>query len=80
MPVVIVAYSGGYMPASAAISVGGANDRIAGVILLDALYGETDTFADWIAKRHGQSFSSAPIRARRWLRTLLCNSGSRRNR
>lgn len=56
MPVVLVAYSGGYMPASAAISVGGTNDRIAGVILLDALYGETDTFADWIAKRHGQSF------------------------
>jgi hypothetical protein len=56
MPVVLVAYSGGYMPASAAISVGGANDRIAGVILLDALYGETDIFADWVAKRHSQSF------------------------
>ncbi|MGO9007223.1 MAG: alpha/beta hydrolase [Beijerinckiaceae bacterium] len=56
MPVVLVAYSGGYMPASAAISAGGANDRIAGLILLDALYGEIDTFADWIAKRRGQSF------------------------
>ncbi len=54
MPVVIVAYSGGYMPASAALSVGGADARLAGVILLDALYGETDTFADWIAK-HAQS-------------------------
>jgi hypothetical protein len=56
MPVVLVAYSGGYMPASAAISAGGANDRIAGLILLDALYGEIDTFADWIARRHAQSF------------------------
>jgi hypothetical protein len=56
MPVVIVAYSGGYMPASAALSVGGADERLAGVILLDALYGEIDTFADWLAKRKPQSF------------------------
>lgn len=56
MPVVIVAYSGGYMPASAALSVGGVDERIAGVILLDALYGETDKFADWIEARHAQSF------------------------
>jgi hypothetical protein len=59
MPVVIVAYSGGYMPASAALSVGGANDRLAGVILLDALYGEMDTFANWIAKRQRSFFLSA---------------------
>lgn len=56
MPVVLVAYSGGYMPASAVLSLGGASDRIAGVILLDALYGEIDTFADWIVKKHAQSF------------------------
>jgi len=56
MPVVLVAYSGGYMPAAAVLSAGGANDRIEGVVLLDALYGEIDTFADWIARRHAQSF------------------------
>jgi hypothetical protein len=56
MPVVIVAYSGGYMPASAALSIGGADERLAGVILLDALYGEIDTFADWIAKRKLNTF------------------------
>jgi hypothetical protein len=56
MPVVIVAYSGGYMPASAALSVGGADARVAGVILLDALYGETDKFAAWIARRKPQAF------------------------
>jgi hypothetical protein len=56
MPVVLVAYSGGYMPAASALSVGGANDRIAGVILLDALYGEIDTFADWIARRRNDIF------------------------
>lgn len=56
MPVVIVAYSGGYMPASAVLSVGGAGRRIAGVILLDALYGEIDTFSDWVAKHKQNSF------------------------
>jgi hypothetical protein len=56
MPVILVAYSGGYMPAAAAISAGGAEDRIAGVVLLDALYGETDTFADWIKRRQAQTF------------------------
>jgi hypothetical protein len=56
MPVVLVAYSGGYLPAASALAVGGANDRIAGVILLDALYGEIDTFADWIARRHNEIF------------------------
>jgi hypothetical protein len=56
MPVILVAYSGGYMPASAALSVGGADARLAGVILLDALYGEIDTFADWIAKQKPNSF------------------------
>jgi hypothetical protein len=56
MPIVIVAYSGGYMPASAALSVGGAHERVVGVILLDALYGEIDKFADWIASRRSESF------------------------
>jgi hypothetical protein len=67
MPVVIAAYSGGYVPASAALSVGGANERIAGVILLDALFGETEKFAAWIAARKPRAFffsayslSSAP--------------------
>jgi hypothetical protein len=56
MPVVLVAYSGGYMAASAAISAGGANDRIAGIILFDALYAESDTFAAWIANRRQRGF------------------------
>ena len=56
MPVILVAYSGGYMPASAVLDVGGAGDRIAGVVLLDAAYGELDTFAAWIARTQGRSF------------------------
>jgi hypothetical protein len=46
--VVVVAYSGGYDPAAYALAVGGADARIRGVILLDALYGETDKFDTWI--------------------------------
>lgn len=67
LPVVLVAYSGGYNPAAAILTQGGANDRIAGVILLDALYAEAPTFADWIVRSNGRGFffsafspSSAP--------------------
>ena len=50
-PVVLVAYSGGYQPAAFTLAHGGANERLEGVILFDALYGELDKFADWIARR-----------------------------
>ena len=59
MPVVLVAYSGGYLPAAYALDVGGAGGRIAGVVLLDALYGEADRFANWIAQRGSGFFLSA---------------------
>jgi hypothetical protein len=47
MPVVIVAYSGGYLPAAYSLTVGGAGGRVRGVVLLDALYGERDKFVRW---------------------------------
>jgi hypothetical protein len=47
MPVVIVAYSGGYLPAAYSLSVGGDGARVRGVVLLDALYGEHDKFVRW---------------------------------
>ena|SRR6185437_6728136 len=56
MPVVIVAYSGGYLPAAFSLAHGGARDRIKGVLLLDALYGEPDKFARWIEQERGQAF------------------------
>jgi hypothetical protein len=60
MPVVIVAYSGGYMPAAYSLAEGGAGHRIRGVVLLDALYGEEDKFANWIeGARLGAFFVSA---------------------
>jgi hypothetical protein len=55
-PVVLAAYSGGYMPAASILLARGANDRLRGVLLFDALYGEIDTFADWIARARSQAF------------------------
>ncbi len=48
MPVVIVAYSGGYLPAVYSLAVGGEAGRVRGVVLLDALYGERDKFVRWV--------------------------------
>lgn len=55
-PVVIVAYSGGYLAAAHALAEGGARHRIKGVILMDALYGEEDKVAAWAAARRRQAF------------------------
>jgi len=59
LPVVIVAYSGGYVPAAWALHKGGADSRIIGVLLLDALYGEVDKYADFIDRRPNAFFVSA---------------------
>jgi hypothetical protein len=54
--VVIVAYSGGYHAAAYSLERGGANHRIKGVILMDALYGDEPRFAAWFAARRKQAF------------------------
>jgi hypothetical protein len=59
MPVVMVAYSGGYNPAAYSLSIGGADQRIKGVVLLDALYGEIPRFSDWVTKRRDGFFVSS---------------------
>jgi hypothetical protein len=59
LPIVIVAYSGGYATAASCIRQGGAGGRVRGVVLLDALYGEIDTFASWISSRQKAFFLSA---------------------
>jgi hypothetical protein len=58
-PVVIVAYSGGYLPAAFTLKYWGESRRLRGVILLDAAYGELDKFANWIAERRDAFFFSA---------------------
>ena len=55
-PVVIVAYSGGYLSAAYMLDRGGANHRIKGVMLMDALYGDEDKFAAWLAGHRRQAF------------------------
>jgi hypothetical protein len=56
LPVVIVAYSGGYLPAIFAAERGGIGDRLRGIILLDALFGEADRYADWIGANNAKTF------------------------
>jgi hypothetical protein len=55
-PLVVVAYSGGYLSAAYALDRGGATHRVKGVILMDALYGDEDKYAAWLAARRRQAF------------------------
>jgi hypothetical protein len=59
MPVVIVAYSGGFETAASSLQVGGLGKRVTGVVLLDALYGHLDKFSSWIAKNRHAFFVSS---------------------
>jgi hypothetical protein len=59
MPVVIVAYSGGFVSAAWSLHVGGLGSRVKGVVLLDALYGEMDKFSSWIVNNRSAFFVSA---------------------
>jgi hypothetical protein len=65
LPVVIVAYSGGYYPAAWVLRQGGLGDRLRGVIVLDGLYGDLDKFADWITSHEAAFFLSAHSRSSR---------------
>ncbi|WP_291693646.1 alpha/beta hydrolase [Bradyrhizobium sp.] len=59
MPIVIVGYSGGFLPTAWSLEVGGISDRVRGVILLDAVYGELDKFASWIENHRSGFFVSS---------------------
>ncbi|UVK51123.1 hypothetical protein DBIPINDM_004342 [Mesorhizobium sp. AR02] len=59
MPVVLVAYSGGYNPAAFILRNGDIIGRLLGVILLDAVFDEADIFASWIAQHRKSFFVSA---------------------
>jgi hypothetical protein len=54
--VVLIAYSGGYLPLSYCLAEDGLGTRLAGVVLLDALYGEQARFERWIAAHHREAF------------------------
>ncbi len=59
MPIIIVGYSGGFLPTAWSLEVGGISDRVRGVFLLDAVYGELDKFASWIEKHRSGFFVSS---------------------
>src|SRR6201991_3186045 len=59
MPIVIVGYSGGFLPTAWSLEVGGISDRVRGVILLDAIYGELDKFSKWIENHRNGFFVSS---------------------
>ncbi|AEH86810.1 hypothetical protein [Mesorhizobium opportunistum] len=59
MPVVLVAYSGGYNPAAFVLGNGDIGGRLLGVILLDAVFDEADIFANWITHHRKSFFVSA---------------------
>ena len=62
MPIVIVGYSGGFLPTAWSLEVGGISDRVRGVVLLDAVYGEMDKFASWIESHRSGFFVSSYTR------------------
>lgn len=62
MPIVIVGYSGGFLPTAWSLEVGGLSDRVRGVVLLDAVYGELDKFASWIENHRSGFFVSSYTR------------------
>jgi hypothetical protein len=62
MPVIIVGYSGGFVPTAYSLDVGGVGNRVRGVFLLDAVYGELDRFASWIENNRSAFFVSSYTR------------------
>ncbi|SFJ86472.1 alpha/beta hydrolase [Bradyrhizobium sp. cf659] len=62
MPIVIVGYSGGFLPTAWSLEVGGISERVRGVVLLDAVYGEMDKFASWIESHRSGFFVSSYTR------------------
>ncbi len=59
MPIVIVAYSGGFGPTLAVLDHGGVKSRLRGIVLLDALYSGIDKFANWISENRSGFFVSS---------------------
>ena len=59
MPIIIVGYSGGFVPTAWSLEVGGLGNRVRGVFLLDAVYGELDKFASWIENNRTGFFVSS---------------------
>lgn len=55
-PIILVAYSGGYLPVAYSLESGDAASRIRGVVLMDALFGESGRFLGWVEAHHPGAF------------------------
>ncbi|MDE3079506.1 MAG: hypothetical protein KGI94_05710 [Paracoccaceae bacterium] len=56
LPIIMVAFSGGYDPMIFAATEGRVGNRVAGMVLLDALFGEEELFAFWISQNRNRAF------------------------
>ena len=60
LPLILVAYSGGYLATAYSLPAqSGTTRHIVGIVLLDALFGEEQKFADWLSTRPDAFFVSA---------------------
>jgi len=59
LPIVLVGYSGGFLPTAYSLDVGGLSDQVRGVLLLDAVYGQLDKFASWVETHRSGFFVSS---------------------
>jgi hypothetical protein len=59
MRIIIVGYSGGFMPTAYSLYSGGLKNRVRGVVLLDGVYGQLDKFASWIENNRSSFFISS---------------------
>ena len=53
-PIILMPFSGGYKPTAYILDRGGVDDRISGILLLDAMYQNIEMFVSWLLS-HGHS-------------------------
>jgi hypothetical protein len=59
MPVVMIGYSGGFLPVATCLQNGKIGARLRGVVLLDGLYGQLGTFEQWLTHNRSAFFVSS---------------------
>jgi hypothetical protein len=59
MPIVVIGYSGGFEPTGHALKNSGIRERVRGVVLLDAAYGQFAAFSQWMRSTPDGFFVSA---------------------
>jgi hypothetical protein len=74
LPVIIVAYSGGYLPAAYSIRQGGLGKKLKGLVLMDGLYGEMDDFIHFIKNAKSSFFISSYTASTRRQNTALAQT------